>query len=145
MANFGINELLRQAVVNGRQVRVSPLEYKAYRLLFNNRAKLVTKDSLASCLYGDNAVYNGVSNEMVEKVVSRLRRKLRAAGAGDALETRRGFGYVLNVGGAIDIDVVSATVRDIIDVVSGMSDDMQAVALAQVRALANLTNGERHG
>lgn len=77
--------------------------------------------------------------------MSRLRRKLRAAGAGDALETRRGFGYVLNVGGAIDIDVVSATVRDIIDVVSGMSDDMQAVALAQVRALANLTNGERHG
>jgi two-component system, OmpR family, response regulator len=72
----------------GRPVRLSQLEFRFLDYLAHQSGRAVSAGELAEHLYG--ATEPGDSNA-IEALVVRLRRKLGA----EAIETRRGFGYLL--------------------------------------------------
>jgi two-component system, OmpR family, response regulator len=79
------------ATVDGKPLRLSPLEFRFLDYLAHQRGRAVSSGELAEHLYG--AADPGDSNA-IEALVVRLRRKL---GPG-IVETRRGFGYALEGG-----------------------------------------------
>ena len=74
--------------LDGRPVRLSPLEYRLVDYLAHHDDRAVSAGELADHLYG--AAESGDTNA-VEALVLRLRRKLGA----ELIVTRRGFGYLL--------------------------------------------------
>lgn len=76
------------ATYAGRPTRLSQLEFRCLDYLAHQSGRAVSAGELAEHLYG--AAEPGDSNA-IEALVVRLRRKLGV----NAIETRRGFGYVL--------------------------------------------------
>ena len=76
------------ATLDGAPVRLSPLEFRLLDYLAHNPQRAVSAGEIAEHLYG--AGDSGDANA-IEALVARLRRKLGA----QAIETRRGFGYLL--------------------------------------------------
>lgn len=72
----------------GRPVALSPLEYRLVAYLMHHKGRVVPPSELLEHLYGDN---DARDTNALEAVVTRLRKKLGAT----AIETRRGFGYVM--------------------------------------------------
>lgn len=79
------------ATYAGRPIRLSQLEFRFLDYLAHQSGRAVSAGELAEHLYG--AAEPGDSNA-IEALVVRLRRKLGI----EAIETRRGFGYVLRDG-----------------------------------------------
>lgn len=80
------------AMFEGAPARLSPLEFRLLDFLAHQSGRAVPADELAEHLYG--AAESGDANA-IEAIVARLRKKFGA----DLIATRRGFGYVLEVGG----------------------------------------------
>ncbi|MGH8178351.1 MAG: response regulator transcription factor [Steroidobacter sp.] len=76
------------ATLEGRPIRLSPLEFRFLDYLAHQSGRAVSAGELAEHLYG--AAEPGDANA-IEALVVRLRRKLGPK----LIETRRGFGYVL--------------------------------------------------
>jgi two-component system, OmpR family, response regulator len=85
---FTLDEGARRVTFDGRELDLSPLEYRMIALLMARPGEVFSPAELASQVQGrdDDAAKNAV-----EAMVARLRKKTDA----DAIETRRGFGYVL--------------------------------------------------
>lgn len=75
-------------LVGGQTVQTSPLEYRLVAYLMHHKGRVVPPHELIEHLYGDDDARNA---NALEALVMRLRKKLGA----DAIETRRGFGYVI--------------------------------------------------
>lgn len=73
--------------VHGAPVKLSPLEYRLVDYLAHHRGRAVSAGELAEHLHGDDAA----DVNAIEALIARVRRKLGS----DAIETRRGFGYLL--------------------------------------------------
>ena len=85
-----VDEAQRRVVVQGRPVALSPTEFKLLVALMRNRERVVTQEQLLEDVWG-----NGAGDpKQVRLYVSYLRRKLRAAGGLEPIETVRGFGYL---------------------------------------------------
>jgi DNA-binding response OmpR family regulator len=78
-----------QIALNGVPVSLSPLEYRLLAYLMHHAGRIVPSTELAEHLYESG---NDRDPNAIEVIVARLRRKL---GAG-AIETRRGFGYLVS-------------------------------------------------
>lgn len=76
------------ATVDGRPVRLSPLEFRFLDILAHRPGQPVSAGEIGEALYG---VEDAGDANAVEALVARLRRKVGA----EVIETRRGFGYVL--------------------------------------------------
>ena len=76
------------ATYDGKPVRLSQLEFRLLHYLAHQNGRAVPAGELAEHLYG--ATDAGDANA-IEALIVRLRRKLSA----EAIETRRGFGYLL--------------------------------------------------
>jgi DNA-binding response OmpR family regulator len=74
--------------VNGVPVTLSPLEYRLVAYLMHHKGRVVPGPELLEHLYGDD---DSREANALEAIVTRLRKKLGAK----AIETRRGFGYVI--------------------------------------------------
>ena len=72
----------------GVPVSLSPLEYRLLAYLIHQQGRVVPPGELIEHLYGDGDAREA---NALEAVIARLRRKVGA----NAIETRRGFGYVL--------------------------------------------------
>lgn len=85
---FTLDEQARRITFDGRVLDLSPLEYRMLSLFIEQPGVVLTSAELASQVQGrdDDAAKNAV-----EAMVARLRKKTDSA----AIETRRGFGYVL--------------------------------------------------
>jgi two-component system OmpR family response regulator len=79
--------------LNGVPVALSSLEFRLLNYLAHQKDRAVPANELAEHLYG--ATEPGDANA-IEQLVVRLRRKVGAA----AIETKRGFGYLLTGGNA---------------------------------------------
>ncbi|HEX8902119.1 response regulator transcription factor [Vitreimonas sp.] len=80
----------RMAVlVEGVPQKVSPLEYRLLDYLAHQQGRTVSAGELADHLHGADGA---VDANAIEALVARIRRKIGR----DAIETRRGFGYVLS-------------------------------------------------
>jgi two-component system, OmpR family, response regulator len=75
-------------LVGAQAVQTSPLEYRLVAYLMHHKDRVVPPHELIEHLYGDDDARNA---NALEALVMRLRKKLGA----DAIETRRGFGYVI--------------------------------------------------
>lgn len=85
---FTLDEQARRVTFDGRELDLSPLEFRMMTLFIDRPGVVLTPAELASQVQGrdDDAAKNAV-----EAMIGRLRRKTDS----DAIETRRGFGYVL--------------------------------------------------
>ena len=81
----------RRVTVQGRDVRLTPLEFRLLATFVQNRNQVLSRDQLLKLVWGDPY---GVSGDQVKLYVGYLRRKLVPDAPGDApIETLRGFGY----------------------------------------------------
>jgi DNA-binding response OmpR family regulator len=81
----------RRVTVEGREVQLTPLEFKLLSAFVQNPNQVLSRDQLLELVWGDPY---GVSGDQVKLYVGYLRKKL-VPGAPDAspVETVRGFGY----------------------------------------------------
>jgi len=81
----------RQVVVEGRDVQLTPLEFKLLAAFVQNPNQVLSRDQLLELVWGDPY---GVSSDQVKLYVGYLRRKLAPDAPDSApVETVRGFGY----------------------------------------------------
>ncbi len=73
----------------GQPVNLSPLEYRLLSYLLHHAGRVVTQIELTEHLYAQD--FERDSNA-IEVLVGRVRKKLRH----ELIETRRGFGYIVN-------------------------------------------------
>jgi DNA-binding response OmpR family regulator len=74
--------------VNGAPVKVTPLEFRLLNFLLHNVGRVVSQEELATNIYYQD---QEPDSNAIEVLVGRLRRKLKAK----IIETRRGFGYLI--------------------------------------------------
>jgi DNA-binding response OmpR family regulator len=81
----------RRVTVDGREVQLTPLEFKLLAAFVQNPGQVLSRDQLLELVWGDPY---GVSGDQVKLYVGYLRKKL-VPDAPDAapIETVRGFGY----------------------------------------------------
>jgi DNA-binding response OmpR family regulator len=81
----------RRVIVQGRDVQLTPLEFKLLAAFVQNPNQVLSRDQLLELVWGDPY---GVSGDQVKLYVGYLRKKLLpdAADSGP-IETVRGFGY----------------------------------------------------
>ena len=77
-----------QISLRGVPVALSPLEYRLLSFLMHHAGRVVPPTELAEHLYDSG---NDRDPNAIEVIVARLRRKLGS----EAIETRRGFGYLV--------------------------------------------------
>ena len=87
---ISIDPARHEVRVNGKQVRLTSLEFKLLRTLMQRRGRVQDRDKLLNEVWGCESV---IDTRTVDTHVRRLREKLGKAG--DAIETVRGFGYRL--------------------------------------------------
>ncbi len=75
--------------VNGVPVKVTPLEFRLLNYLLHNRGRVVSQEELATNIYYQD---QEPDSNAIEVLVGRLRRKLKSK----IIETRRGFGYLID-------------------------------------------------
>ena len=81
----------RQVKVRGRDVQLTPLEFKLLSAFVQNPNQVLSRDQLLELVWGDPY---GVSSDQVKLYVGYLRRKLVPDAPQTApIETVRGFGY----------------------------------------------------
>jgi len=81
----------RKVSAQGRDVQLTPLEFKLLAAFVQNPNQVLSRDQLLELVWGDPY---GVSSDQVKLYVGYLRRKLAPPGADPApIETVRGFGY----------------------------------------------------
>ncbi len=85
---FTLDETARRITFDGGALELSPLEYRMVAYFIERKGEVLTQFELASHVQGrdDDSAKNAV-----EAMIGRLRRKTESA----AIETRRGFGYLL--------------------------------------------------
>lgn len=78
----------------GRLVKLKPREYQLLEYLASRKGEVVTQTEIAQHLYDDDS--EPMSN-VIESIMSSLRRKLNEPNPVPLIHTRRGLGYVLEV------------------------------------------------
>jgi DNA-binding response OmpR family regulator len=76
-----------RVMVNGRALELSPLEFRLLRYLAHHRDRVVSQGELVEHVYG----LDEPDSNAVEALLTRLRRKIGP----DAIQTRRGHGYIM--------------------------------------------------
>lgn len=82
----------RQAEVNGEAIRFTPAEYSLLEYLALRKGHVISKSQLQEQLYDSESL---TESNVIEVLVSNVRKKLRQAGAADIITTKRGFGYCI--------------------------------------------------
>jgi DNA-binding response OmpR family regulator len=82
----------RVARWQGMDLQLTPKEFGLLELLLRSRGRVLSRTQIFEKLYGSAS---NASDKAVEVIMSTLRAKLAKAGAGDPVQTRRGFGYVI--------------------------------------------------
>ena len=93
VGELGIDLHARRSRWMGRDLMLTPKEYMLLELLVRERGRVLSRLQIFDRLY-DSA--SEASDKVVEVIVSTLRTKLANAGVPDLIETRRGFGYVID-------------------------------------------------
>ena len=79
-------------VQDGTRIALTPTEFRLLAALAASPGTVSGARALVAAGWPDGAI---VHDNTLDAYLARIRRKLRAAGAPDAIETVRGVGYVL--------------------------------------------------
>jgi DNA-binding response OmpR family regulator len=82
----------RKVTVNGKELKLTKLEFKLLLYLLTNRNRVITKHSIAEHLWGDHMDYAD-SYDFIYSHIKNLRKKLIREGCPDYLRTVYGVGY----------------------------------------------------
>lgn len=82
----------RRVVSSGREIPLTAREYDILEALARQRGRVVPRSSLLLSVWGTD---DDAASASLEVLIARLRRKLGAAGAAEAIATLRGVGYSL--------------------------------------------------
>lgn len=85
---LNIDTRRRTVAVAGRNVDLSPLEFRLLRYLVHNQGRVVSQSELIDHIYGSD---REPDSNAVEALIGRLRRKVGT----ETIATRRGHGYVI--------------------------------------------------
>lgn len=88
-----IDTARRQVFRRGEPLRLTPSEYALLELLAHQPGRVFSREQLVEHLHRSDA---DVSSNVIEVLVSGLRRKIHVAGDPPVLHTRRGFGYFVD-------------------------------------------------
>jgi DNA-binding response OmpR family regulator len=91
LGNIRFDTVHREAMVDGRVILLSRSELTLLELLLRRAGRVVARRMLEEGLYGFDDM---VGSNSLEAHVSRLRKKLEAAGASVQIHTLRGIGYM---------------------------------------------------
>ncbi|MEI6559471.1 MAG: response regulator transcription factor [Rhodospirillaceae bacterium] len=91
IANLAFDTSTREVAVCGQPLLVPRRELAALELLMQRAGRVVTKDALESAVYSNG---EETDSNAIESHLSRLRKRLREAGAGVAILGVRGVGYM---------------------------------------------------
>ncbi len=92
IGNICLDTTARHLKVDGRLVAIPPRELDALELLMRRTDKIVPKRLFEDAIYGFN---EDVTENTIEALVSRLRRRLQVIEAHVTIHTLRGVGYLL--------------------------------------------------
>lgn len=92
VGDLELDLVARRAVRAGREIPLTAREFMLLRLLATRSGEIVTSEEIEDHLYDERTF--PISNA-VQSAISALRRRLREAGDGELIHTRRGLGYVL--------------------------------------------------
>ncbi|HCV05403.1 MULTISPECIES: response regulator transcription factor [Pseudoalteromonas] len=90
--NLALNLQLKLLQVGDTVIDLTPNEYKIVECLFSNQNKVITSEKLSTYIAGQ---YDLVSKNSIEAHLSSARKKVRAAGGELPIQTKRGFGYII--------------------------------------------------
>lgn len=90
MPPFVVNLSRREVTIHDNLIRLTAFEYTIMETLIRNAGKVVSKDSLMLQLYPDAELRE---SHTIDVLMGRLRKKIRAEYAGEAITTVRGQGY----------------------------------------------------
>jgi len=79
--------------VGDQDLYLTHAEYNVIEQLMRSRGRVLSKNQLLEGIHDSDT--HGTSN-LVEVIISGLRKKLRSAGIEDLVQTRRGFGYLID-------------------------------------------------
>jgi DNA-binding response OmpR family regulator len=80
------------AFYQGQQVELTKNEFRIFRVLMENRGKVVSRDLLMTRLWQDDCY---VEENTLTVNVTRLRKKLESIGVTDLIQTKVGSGYII--------------------------------------------------
>ncbi len=83
-----LDERQMKVTRRGVPITLSPLEYRLVAHLLRNRGRVISQQEIDENVYGHGEEHD---SNTLEVLVGRVRKKLGA----DAIETRRGFGYLM--------------------------------------------------
>lgn len=92
--SLSLNTRTRKVHRNDLELPVTRREFDLLRVLLEHQGEVVTADDLSREVWGHGTFG---SRNYLDARMSRLRSKLRAAGAGGIIDTVRGVGYVIPV------------------------------------------------
>lgn len=90
--NLALNLQLKLLKVDNTIVDLTPNEYKIIECLFSNQNKIFSAEKLSDYIAGQ---YDFVSKNAIEAHISSTRKKVRVAGGELPIQTKRGFGYMV--------------------------------------------------
>jgi len=86
-----INQDAHEVFVNGKEIELSPTEYKLLRFLMTNANRVMSKDQILDHVWEYD--FNGEQG-IVESYVSYLRKKIDPLSKNQLIQTKRGVGYM---------------------------------------------------
>jgi DNA-binding response OmpR family regulator len=90
LGDLEVDTSLRRVLLAGEVVHLTPSEHALLELLVLRRGQVFSQGQLLDHLRSSDA---DVSSNVIEVLVSSLRRKIHRPGAPPIVKTRRGFGY----------------------------------------------------
>jgi two-component system copper resistance phosphate regulon response regulator CusR len=91
--NLSIDTVALNARVDETILPLTPKEFALLVLLLRHRGRTLSREAVFEHLYSSDST---ASDKVIEVLMSTLRSKLGKAGHAELIETRRGFGYVVN-------------------------------------------------
>lgn len=91
-----VNTDSRTVAVNDRQLSLTPKEYELLLYFIHNKNRVISKESIAERLWGDDISLNG-SYDFIYSHVKNLRKKLSEAGCSEYVQAVYGTGYRFSV------------------------------------------------
>ena len=88
-----VNTLKRTASFDGKDLALTPSEYRLLEFLAYNAGRVVSKRALIDHLYDSD---KDLSSNVIEALISSLRRKLQETAGHAVVKTKRGFGYYVD-------------------------------------------------
>ncbi len=93
LGGIQVNDMRREVFVDGKLVEppLSPSQYVLLEALIRHEGQVVTREEIAAAVWPDE---KHITDQMIDTLVSRLRKRLAEYDADQHVVTRRGFGLM---------------------------------------------------